>query len=166
MVFFHPSLEPLLVDVSLLRPWDRNPNNGDVDLIVESIRTNGVFTPVVAQRSTGVILAGNHRYAALMELGETRVPVVWVDVDDAKATRIALVDNRSSQKARTDQGLLLEHLLELSDTDLGLEGTGFDTEYLDFLIQDEDVPLDLDDGSGPSVRQRKQFQCPNCGWAP
>ena len=111
MVFFHPSLEPLLVDVSLLRPWDRNPNNGDVDLIVESIRTNGVFTPVVAQRSTGVILAGNHRYAALMELGETRVPVVWVDVDDAKATRIALVDNRSSQQARTDQGLLLEHLL-------------------------------------------------------
>ena len=50
-----------LVAPRALRPHPRNPRRGDVDAIEESIAENGFYGCVVAQRSTGYILAGNHR---------------------------------------------------------------------------------------------------------
>ena len=161
MVTFFPALVPLLVSVGDVQPWPDNPNNGDVDLIAESMRVNGVFTPIVAQRSTRYILVGNHRYAALLMLGESQVPVVWVDVDDEKAQRIAVVDNGASKASTMDLGLLTPILDDLSDTELGLLGTGYSEQFLANLHLDNEIALDLDE---PAVKQRKTFQCPNCGW--
>jgi hypothetical protein len=44
------------------------------------IRADGVVKiPLVADRKTGVILDGTHRYVALLELGCKKIPVWWVD---------------------------------------------------------------------------------------
>jgi ParB-like chromosome segregation protein Spo0J len=50
-----------LVPTGRLRPHPRNVNRGDLAVIAESIAQNGFYGAVVAQRSTGYILAGNHR---------------------------------------------------------------------------------------------------------
>lgn len=167
-VKFHHSLVPMLVPIEDVTPWPDNPNNGDVDQIVTSMRVNGVYQAICAQKSTGYVLVGNHRYAALQELGSSVVPVIWLDVDDEEARRIAVADNRIGQLARMDNALLLEHLDELSVTELGLLGTGYDEEWVSSMHETLDSPLSLDgldDGSGPGTAQRKHtIECPRCGY--
>lgn len=144
-VRFHESLTQLLVPLDQVTPYPGNPRSGDVDAIVESIRFNGMYQPVVAQRSTGHVLAGNHRHAALVALGETRIPVVWVDVDDDAAARIALTDNRTSDVAGYDETALLELLELVNAADAGLAGTGYDPGALDDLRALLSVAPDLDE---------------------
>lgn len=141
MVQFAPALEPLLVPIDQVMQFPDNPRNGDIDLIAESLTINGMYQPVVVQRSTGHILAGNHRYAALLSLGETQIPALFIDVDDEQATRIALIDNRSSDLARYDDALLLELLESLSSEDeAGLLGTGYSTLDVEDLLAHLNAP--------------------------
>lgn len=114
-----------LVDVADLAPHPDNPRQGDVEAIAESVDQNGFYGALVAQRSTGHVLAGNHRLLAAQRRGIGRVPVVWVDVDDDRAKRILLADNRTNDLAGYDEQSLAELLQDLSVTEAGLAGTGY-----------------------------------------
>lgn len=140
MVQFAPALENLLVPIDEVDQFPGNPRNGDIDLIAESLTINGMYQPVVVQKSTGYILAGNHRYAALLSLGESQIPVIYVDVDDEQAARIALIDNRSSDLARYDDALLLEMLQTLSTEEAGLLGTGYSPLDVEDLLAHLNAP--------------------------
>ena len=139
-VRIHDSLLPLLVPADQVRPHPQNARNGDTDAIGESMRENGVYRPVYAQRSTGHILAGNHTYASLLEAGHDQVPVLWLDVDNDQALRILLADNRTADLGRYDDALLAETLQVLGD----LAGTGYDEHDLSDLLASLQAP-DLDD---------------------
>jgi hypothetical protein len=132
-VAYHPSLAPLLDDITLLSPHPANPNSGDEQAIAISIEISGMYRPVMAQRSTGRILAGNTTYSACLSLGALKIPVVWLDVDDESALRILLGDNQLARLAVIDHGLLSPLLDALMATDLALIGTGYDTppDYLE-----------------------------------
>ena len=131
-----------------LRPHPDNPRRGDVATIEESIRQNGWFGTVVAQTSTGYVLIGNHRSLAARNVGLSACPSVqWVDCDDEQARRILLSDNRTADLAVYDDALLSELLDSLTDTDLGLAGTGFDPEP--FVLPDTDPPEDPQDAPAP-----------------
>lgn len=93
------------------------------------MQANGVYRPVIVQKTTGYILAGNHTYRAMRELGETRIPVIYVDVDDDTATRILLADNKTAELAKYDDKALAELLENIPD----LDGTGFDERDLQDL---------------------------------
>ena len=122
-----------LVAPRALRPHPRNPRRGDVDAIEESIAENGFYGCVVAQRSTGYILAGNHRWKAAKRAKIERVPVVWLDVDDQRALRILLVDNRTNDLADYADSRLAALLSELR-ADSGLRGTGYDEDFHNKLL--------------------------------
>ena len=124
-VKFHPALEPLMDDITKVRPHPDNPSSGDLEEIAVSIEVNGMYRPVEAQASTGYILAGNTTYAACLALGGLKIPVVWLDVDDEAALRILLGDNAYARLARMDVGLLAPSLEALLETELGLLGTGY-----------------------------------------
>lgn len=119
-----------MVPVSDLSPHPDNPRRGNVDLIAESIEANGFYGGLVVQRSTGHVLAGNHRFRAAQQVGIEEVPVMWVEVDDDVARRILLVDNRSADLAANDDTELLALLESL---DFELEGTGYSPDDLDDL---------------------------------
>ena len=125
-----------LVDVSTLKTHPRNPRRGNLDTIRESIRVNGFYGVLVAQRSTRRILAGNHRFLAARDEGHTSLPVVWVDVGDAEALRILAADNRTSDLGGYDDPLLASLLAGLSETAEGLLGTGYTSEDLSALLGD------------------------------
>jgi hypothetical protein len=110
------------VAVTDLKTHPRNVNQGDLGAIHESITANGFWGTIVAQRSTGYVLAGNHRLMAAQQAGATEVPVAWVDVDDEAALRILLADNRTTRLGQDDPNVLAELLQELAASDAGLTG--------------------------------------------
>ncbi|MFE7395226.1 ParB/RepB/Spo0J family partition protein [Streptomyces sp. NPDC057557] len=135
------SLADLAVPISTLTPYHRNPRTGDLDSIAESLRINGQYRAIVVNRGTltgrpDEILAGNHTYAAALHLGWDEIAVTHVDVDDEAAARIVIVDNRTSDLAGYDTALLADILAELPD----LDGTGYDQDALDELLDSMDVP--------------------------
>jgi hypothetical protein len=120
--------------VAALTPHPQNPNRGNVGAIAESIDANGFYGVVGYQRSTGHIIFGNHRFEAAKQAGATEIPAIELDVDDERALRIMLVDNRSATFAENDNELLADILQHLSGTNMELAGTGFTPEYLDELL--------------------------------
>lgn len=144
IVQFHTDLEPLLVPLDSIRQHPANPNNGDVEAIAESIEVNGYVAPVIVQRSTGYIIAGNHRWEALHHLGAQEIPAVFVDMDDYSAKRYLLADNRTAALAQPDNALLLDLLNELNEHD-SLHGTGYRTYDLEVLRELNKIEPDYDD---------------------
>jgi hypothetical protein len=126
-----PTLTTERVPTGDLRPYQHNPRNGDTDAIMESLRANGQFRPLVVS-ADGVVLAGNHTLFAAMELGWEHIDIVRLAVHSGsgEAAKIVLADNRTSDRARYDDGLLLQLLGSLDDD---LYGTAFTTDDVDAL---------------------------------
>lgn len=155
------------VDPRRLTPHPRNVNQGDFGAIQESIEQNGFYGRIVANRRTGHILAGNHRWQVAKSLGYDTVPVEWVDVDEEEELRILLADNRTTRLGLDDTAKLSELLAELANTPTGLSGTGYDGDDLDRII------ADLAGGDGaeaPEIFPEKNedietdYCCPKCGY--
>lgn len=113
--------ETTLVDVSKLKGYDKNPRKGNVKAIAESLQVNSQYRPIVVQKSSMKILAGNHTWKAAKELGWKKIAVVFVDVNDEEAKRIVLADNRTNDLADYDNAILAEILKDLGDG----SGTGY-----------------------------------------
>ena len=70
------------VPVGQVRPSPNNPreNLTGIDELAVSIRENGLIQPIIVQRIPGhtslQIVAGHRRYAAIVKLGWTKVPVI------------------------------------------------------------------------------------------
>lgn len=137
----------------------RNPNQGDLGAIMESVATNGFWGTVVVQKSTMRVLAGNHRMLAARELGIDRLPCMVVDVDDEQALRILVADNRTTRLGLDDQNLLAEILVELAMSEpTNLAGTGYDVDDLNALIADTGGETDAgSSSSGP--KQQVVIDC-------
>jgi hypothetical protein len=149
-VHFTEAVKPLLVPIGSVRDWPDNPRSGDLSALIESITKNGFYQAVVVQRSTGYVIAGNHRKAALEQMGATEIPVLFVDASDEEATRLALADNRTSDLAFYDDPQLFKLLDQLVNEDgTGLEGTGYDRAAYQLLLQG----LDADGHVVGGVRQ-------------
>ena len=137
-------VEETAVDAIACHP--KNARKGNVERIVESIRANGFYNPLIVQKSTNYILAGNHRYKAAVELGMETVPVVFVECDDRQARRIMLADNKTSDRGGYEKDALAELLQEVMG-DGGLIGTAWDATEVDKLLQEVQA------GPAPTVDQ-------------
>lgn len=133
------------VAVTDLREHPANPRRGDVDAIAASLEAHGQYRPIVAQRSTRYILAGNHTWKAARRLGWKHIAVTWVDLDDQTAAQVLIADNRTSDLASYDDAALAALLRSLPD----LAGTGFDAHDLDRLEGVFDRPFTASDPTGP-----------------
>lgn len=105
--------------------------------IAESLAEHGQYAPIVI-RPDGTILAGAHRWSAAKALGWERIWCAVVDVDEERARRIVLADNRTSDLAAYDDAALADLLRELPD----LDGTGYTGDDLDDLLAElDEVPV-------------------------
>lgn len=151
------------VKIKDLKPHPENPRQGDIGAIAVSIQENGWYGTIVAQKSTGYVLAGNHRLEAAHQLGIKEVPVYWVDADENQAKKILLSDNRTNDLATYNDEILLSLLSDLAVDD-DLLGTSYDGDDLDQLISDlQDNPPDgfqsFDEDS-----LETETVCPKCGY--
>lgn len=143
----HETLRPMAAPIDEVQPHPRNVRQGDVGLIAASLNANGQYRPIVVQRSTRYILAGNHTWRAAKSLGWSEVAVQWLDVDDDVAMRVMLADNRANDAATYDDAELLALLTELIASDRGLEGSLYTGDDLDDLRALLEAPS-LDDVIG------------------
>jgi len=166
-VFFHPDSVPLLVSIEEVHPYENNANNGDVDIVRDSIEVNGFYGAVIAQKGTGTLIAGHTRYEALLSLGADQIPVLWVGASNVAAARMRLVDNRSTRMGKDDPALLLAELQEIleTDNDVLLSGTGYLETDLEEIRRLLDEPLDFDDEDFAKQRSHHVCVCPQCGWS-
>lgn len=121
------------VPVDRLQPHPLNANEGARAVIAESIEEHGFYGAVYAHEGTGYIIAGKHRWEEARKAGADTVPVIWLDVDEGRASKILAVDNESNRKGRNDDSRLAA-LLESFDGDF--TGTGYGQDDLDALLAD------------------------------
>lgn len=79
---------------------DPNPHQarcelGNIDELRDSIRSKGILEPILvrAKGSRFEIIAGERRYLASKSLGLKDLPCIEMDVEDAEAMEIALIEN-------------------------------------------------------------------------
>ncbi len=126
--------------------YHRNPRRGDVSALEASLRANGQYRPVVINRGTYTgrpleALAGNHTVIAIRNLGLRfpdderweQVAVHYVDVDDDRANRIVLADNKTALMGGFDD-VALADLLESVAAEGGLTGTAYSDDELSALL--------------------------------
>jgi ParB-like chromosome segregation protein Spo0J len=146
------------VPVTALTYYPGNPRRGDVGMIAESLRVNGQYKPLVVQKSTGFVLAGNHTLRAAIDLGYERIDVVFADVDDVTAKRIVLVDNKSADAATYSTDDLAALLASVED----FAGTGWTTDGLARLVAPLPEGFPVLDPDAPG-KEPKTVECPECG---
>jgi len=135
-----------------------NPRKGDLDTITDSIAHNGFYGALIVDQANQV-LAGNHRLKAARELGIEKLPIIRVEVDEATAKRIMLVDNRANDQASYDQEALVRVLEGLPD----IGGTGYGQDDLSKLLADlgrtiEDAPPPPDPPEEPTSEPGQLYQ--------
>jgi hypothetical protein len=119
-----------MVDLSTLKPYPNNPNNGDLEAIEESLRRFGMVDGLIVNRPTREILGGNHRYFTLLEAGVKQCWVGWVTKDEQEAQALVIGLNEIGKMAWWDKGHMSEILKGLDD----LSGTGYTFDKLDDLL--------------------------------
>lgn len=133
-------LREFLVNVGTLVRHPQNPRRGKVDLIASSLQRFGQVRPILVRE--GVIVAGNHTFAAAKQLGWTHIAAVpndFADAEEAKAYLLA--DNRLPELGTYDRAELIELLGEVEAAGTW-EGTGYDADVLDDLRAAHDaVPV-------------------------
>jgi hypothetical protein len=151
------ALRPLLVPLSAVTPWPENPRLGDAGAVAASLARFGQQKPIVVQKSTGWIVAGNHTWYAAAMVGEletalgfgpglewTHVAVVFSDLSGEEAKAYAIADNRTSDLGTYDDDRLAKILVELASAGQ-LVGTGYDGDDVDELLAslEANVPTDF-----------------------
>jgi len=121
-----------------------NPRKGNVDVIRESLRANGVIRPIVVSRATRHVLAGNHTLKAARAEGLEALPVVWLDgMTPAQERKVLLADNRTSDLGTYDAEVLAAVLGQMREED-ELLGTGYSDADAEALIAGVVMPSDED----------------------
>lgn len=132
-------IETALIPVKNLKTHHKNPRQGDVDLIAESLETNGQFRPILVNIGTKTkrpyeIAAGNHTYLAARRLGWDEILASKIDVDEKTLTKIVLADNRTADAGTYDDEALAELFRTLDD----VAGTGYNAHEVDEIIANVD----------------------------
>lgn len=153
-----------IVGIDTIQNHPKNYKEGDVDAIGQSVARNDFYGACVVQKSTNLILVGNHRRLAAKAKGLKELPVIVVDCDDATAERIMLADNRTAELGQNNTLALHALLEDQAKRDLGLLGTGYRDADLNRLRERAKTPAstkfpELDEGG-----MRHAYTCPSCGF--
>lgn len=146
---------PETLPIDKLNLYHKNPRKGDVEAIKGSLVANGQFRPIVVNKGSHTgrpfeVVAGNHTLKAFRELAEEnpqekrwhQIDCWVVDVDEERATKIVLADNRTADLGGYDNNDLIELMEGLEDN---LDGTGYDKDDLAALVDMAAGPDSLDE---------------------
>ena len=107
-------------------PYEKNPRKNDeaVKYVAESIKQFGFKVPIVIDKNN-VIIAGHTRHKAAKKLNLKTAPcIIADDLTEEQIKAFRLADNKVSEMAEWDFGLLEEELEDIFDIDM--EAFGFD----------------------------------------
>jgi site-specific DNA-methyltransferase (adenine-specific) len=126
-----------------LNPENPRHNDPAVEPVMRSIARFGFRVPLVVNRRTGLIEAGNTRWKAAHRMGLPEVPVIFADDDEVTALAFALADNRTAEIATWDEPALADLLRSLQEAG-ELDASGYSVEDLAAL----QAKLEMEEASG------------------
>jgi len=148
------ALRPLAIPIADLQFDPANArmhDDANLDAIRGSLSTYGQRKPIVVNRRTGFVEAGNGTLQGALSLGWTHLAVVYVDDDPSAAAGFSIADDQSAALATWDKEKLAA-LLELTAedderlnamlADLRMEA-GLGAQ--DGLVDPDEVPLPPDE---------------------
>ncbi len=145
-------LRPLAVPCSDLIPDPANARRHpepNLAALKGSLRVYGQRKPVVVNRRTGAIEAGNGTLQAALELGWSHLAAVYVDDDPMTAAGFSIADNRTAELAEWDRQALDKLLSEIKTDDplLGqmLAELGGSTERVQGRTDPDEIPAPPDE---------------------
>ncbi|MBA3875606.1 MAG: hypothetical protein C0498_01495 [Anaerolinea sp.] len=133
MALIADDLRGLVVPIESVQLHPSNPRQGDVGALSESLKRFGQLRPIVVQRSTGYVVAGNHLLRAARALAWTHIAAHVLDLDDVEAAAYLVADNRLAELAWYDNKVLTSLLTEQAQS-RNLTGTGYDGEDVDDVV--------------------------------
>lgn len=111
---------------------DLKPGDRDYEKLKRSIEEFGFVEPVVWNQATGNVMGGHQRLKVLLDMGETEIDCVVVDLGPEKEKALNLALNRI--QGGWDEGKLAEVMADLDASDFDVSLTGFDAEEIDALM--------------------------------
>src|SRR3954453_16708731 len=143
-----------LLPVAAIKPYERNARQippEAVRKVSASIQAFGWRVPLVVDPGY-VIICGHTRWMAAQQLGLERVPVHVAEGLTPEQVRLyRIMDNRSHEETRWDEGLLKLELGELKGFDIDMELTGFGYDELDELLESGEKAGLTDEDDIPEV---------------
>lgn len=117
----YQSNEIKLINTSLIDPHPDNPrkNIGDVTDLADSIKTNGLLTPlsVVPNGSRYRVIAGHRRLAACKQAGTGAVPCFVLDLDPLQQLEAMVTENcQREQLTALEEADAIQGMLDLGAT--------------------------------------------------
>ncbi|OJY95728.1 MAG: hypothetical protein BGP25_15795 [Lysobacterales bacterium 63-13] len=115
-----------LADIVVVEGFNprRHFNAEPLASLVESIKRDGVFTPITVRRTSDdslKLIAGERRLRASREAGLETIPAKVIECDDATALRIAILENQERVNLSVaEQALVARDYLDLYEGDVGL----------------------------------------------
>ena len=119
-----------------IKPYEKNPRKNDeaIPYVMNSIKTFGFKNPIILDRNN-VIVCGHTRLESAKKLKIEEIPCIYADdLTDEQIKAYRLADNKVSEKAECDYGLLDEELSEIEDLDM----TNFGFE----MFEEEEKEID------------------------
>ncbi|MET0039304.1 ParB N-terminal domain-containing protein [Dehalococcoides mccartyi] len=138
------SLKPLAVPIDSVIPDPKNARkhpDRNLSVIKKSLELYGQRKPIIVNKLTGYIEAGNATWCSAKALGWKEIAAIFVEDAPDKAEAYGLMDNRSAELAEWELPILKDILQDL-DTGAGnLEDlTGFSDKELEDLINQSHIP--------------------------
>lgn len=153
-----PSIAKLAVDISTLKYDPENARlhpEKNKEAIVASLRLYGQVKPIVVNKRTGIVVAGNGTLEAARSMGWETIAVSFVEMSDVEAAGYGLADNRTAELAKWDFEVVarLDRLMQ----EAGHETIGWSKDELEVLRAAEWVPPEITDES--FVKQDETNPC-------
>lgn len=129
----------------------RTHTDEQVTQIASSIKEFGFTNPVLIDEQGGII-AGHGRIMAAKKLGIEEVPTITlVGLSEAQRKAYIIADNQLPLNAGWDLDLLKVEIEQLQELDFNTDLLGFDTDFLDGLLDPEPSEGLTDEDDVPDV---------------
>lgn len=131
------SKEVEIVSIDSLIPYSKNANrhsDAQIERLIELIKYQGFRDPVIAQKGTGVIVAGHGRIMAARKMGMTEIPVIFQEFESEEQLYAFMVSHNAIQEWSD---------LDLSQINIDIADFGPDLEMIHLGLKNFTVePLD------------------------
>ncbi|HRV28417.1 MAG TPA: ParB N-terminal domain-containing protein, partial [Spirochaetia bacterium] len=126
------------ISVEKLNPAAYNPRKNlkpgdkEYEKLKRSIEEFGYVEPVIWNQKTGNVVGGHQRLKVLLDLGQTEIDCVVVDLDPQREKALNLALNKI--QGEWDENKLAELMAELDAGAFDVSLTGFDASEIDELL--------------------------------
>jgi DNA modification methylase len=111
---------------------DLKPGDKEYEKLKRSIAEFGYVEPIIWNKTTGNVVGGHQRLKVLLDLGQTDIDCVVVELDDKREKALNLALNKI--QGDWDEAKLASLMAEFDASTFDVSLTGFDADEVDALL--------------------------------